>query len=139
MKLEWKTSNSVGIKELDDQHVKLIEITRDLSVGVNSKFKVEAAEVAIEDYRAFAKTHFAYEERMMAEADFPGLNEHRLEHEQFFKDLDALEARLRGGDESASLALLEMAKVYLRDHIGTMDKAYTPFLKKTKFSAAVAR
>lgn len=139
-KVEWDSSMSVGEKNIDAQHKKLIgQINR--LIDVISSLSVEIGHVHqsgqfLYDY---IKEHFAYEEKYMEEHNFPGLEKHKEIHQdfiQFYKNFKAeLKEEMSSGDFSSVEVekILEKIKKYLMDwfvnHIKGMDQEYAEYIR----------
>ena len=79
----------------------------------------------------YVREHFADEEKLMAEAAFPGLEGHRRLHAGFVAELEAVRAAL-ARPEADRAALAERLHLSLRDwllrHIRVEDRAYAKHL-----------
>jgi len=82
-KIEWDGSLSVGVKVIDEQHKELIQKLKDLSdafkIGREEDKILKTLDFMI-DYTDF---HFSAEEKLMAENDYPGLEQQKSQHAEF--------------------------------------------------------
>ena len=80
----------------------------------------------------YAAEHFAAEEQLMQESQFPGYNVHKAAHERFVRDLIAL--RRLHEESGASQAVVVKARTWLsewlRSHIGIIDQGLARHLDK---------
>jgi hemerythrin-like metal-binding protein len=74
--------------------------------------------------------HFAYEERMMAAAKYPGLVTHRARHADLTRQVEDFMARYKRGDGAVNIELLQFLRDWLTRHIQQEDKQYGPFLTR---------
>ena len=79
--IDWNVSFMLGIQELDGHHKHLVKLLNaaydDFREGVNiDKSKLDE----LVDYAAF---HFAVEESLMLETQYPDIPSHKAEHETF--------------------------------------------------------
>ncbi len=85
--ITWKKEFSVGIEEVDHEHKELIELINCLhdimQLGAD---QVQVVELLGEIYAQIA-SHFALEEKMMREINYPLLDEHKEDHETLLDDL----------------------------------------------------
>jgi hemerythrin len=120
----WDPALSVGEPELDAQHQEIFRRAGALVHAIRfgrSREEVGATLAFLEEYAA---THFACEERLMAEVGYPQLPEHRAEHEGFRSDVQALRAEQKRDGATTSLVVRVNAQLvdWLRRHIHSSDR-----------------
>jgi diguanylate cyclase (GGDEF)-like protein/hemerythrin-like metal-binding protein len=116
----WSVTYSVGIQEIDDQHVHLAGLIDGLSTALRdgaAAAAVKAALVEVVDYAAF---HFASEERLMAQYRVSHLAQHRDVHRRLLEDIRHL--GLDNSPPSVSLVLRYLREWLIR-HVDGLDKA----------------
>jgi len=133
MKIEWQDSLSVGVKEIDNQHKRLIDkYNAFFSAYSEGRANEEVIQLLgfLEDYVA---VHFADEERLQQQIGFPGYQMHKKQHLELTRKVAGLKERLEsnGPDPSlvASTGLLMTG--WLIEHISVMDRAIGRFIKGT--------
>ena len=81
----------------------------------------------------YAEFHFAREEHVMQACGFTALPEHKLEHEDFTAQIQALAKRFEEDPEAAAPEinekLLDYLKNWLTHHILIVDMAYRPLVE----------
>lgn len=82
-KITWHPSYSVGVEELDEHHQHLAHLINQLPGCFADADHSEKLVDILTALVSYAKYHFEYEERFMAEHDYPLLEPHRAEHVQF--------------------------------------------------------
>ena len=90
--LQWKDEYSVGIEEIDNQHKELMEVTKNLLkiCMADSKTKLESfTKLATSALEGFAE-HFATEEKIMLERNYPKYEEHKRRHDKLLEDVKAM-------------------------------------------------
>lgn len=123
---EWSLDMSVGKKEIDDQHKKLLgqinKIIDSLVYGVKST----EVHSAIQFFDVYAKDHLKYEEKYMEEIGYPHLDHHKKDHQEFLDNYKKLKERLDLGiDEKTILIEIEnYLGTWWINHIGEEDKKY---------------
>ena len=85
--LEWRDSFSVGVPAVDHEHQELIESINRLNDIAVAGGEVERVVAVLGDIYAQISAHFALEERVMREAHYDGLAEHKAEHEALLDSL----------------------------------------------------
>jgi hemerythrin-like metal-binding protein len=127
-KLKWKEEYSVGIKQLDDDHKQLILLLNRFLTAYEYHTGEAFERGALKDLSDYTKYHFENEEALMEKHGFPGLDEHKEQHDsmiavvgQFQKDYE-----LRGHEALQGVANYLYA--WLINHINGTDKQYSSFL-----------
>jgi hemerythrin len=125
----WDDSYSVGFELIDNQHRQLIEMTNELFQGCARGHT--AADLAfmktIRGAVEYAQTHFFTEEKYMKQAEYPGLDAHKKEHESFVATVREAVRSFEEG-KSQPVALARFLKNWLLTHIAQSDKKYAPYL-----------
>lgn len=81
---EWQESYSVGVREFDDAHKKLLGITNDfVTASMEGKPLVQLTDLLIELIR-YTRYHFRDEEELLKETDYDRLEEQKAQHDDLF-------------------------------------------------------
>lgn len=121
----YRSTNS----EIDSQHKKLFEILQQLQLKSFSITTAEEIEEIIKDLNKYDKEHFAYEEKIMLEKEYPKYNEHKEEHESFMKDINKIIERSRKMSFMFINVLIDFIKSWLILHILGTDRELADYLK----------
>ncbi len=130
----WKTFGlSLGIPEIDKQHLWLLAILVDLEdkleKGNISEWE-ESFSTSLTKTLDYTMEHFALEEKLLEQIGFDKLGQHRLQHIRF---ITALRKRARENVtedfRKAGLDLLRNLKKWLFRHILGEDRAYADLAK----------
>jgi len=128
--LNWNDRYSVGVKVLDDQHKGLIGILNELHEAM---LKAQAESVSgplLQRLLDYTRVHFAAEDRFMSESRFPGLAQHRAQHEALTQKLGEYLTRRQRGETGIQIQLLHFLRDWLATHIQKEDKEYGPWLNE---------
>ena len=127
----WDDSYSVGFTLIDDQHKELVIMTNELfqacrqgSTSADVAF-MRTLQKAIE----YAQTHFFTEEKYMTETDYPDLDTHKKEHDEFVGEIVKVVKEFEAG-KAEPIELAKYLKSWLLNHIAISDKKYAPYLTK---------
>lgn len=124
--IQWSSSYSVGIAEMDNQHRKLIDMINDLHAAL----KKGAGQSVLGDIFArlltYVDYHFKLEEQTMAKAKFKGLQAHQKVHQDFVNKVVDMQKRWLDGDFALIHDLMNLLQTWLIEHITRMDKQYGP-------------
>ena len=89
----WKDDYSIGIKTIDEQHKKLIEIAGKLEDMLHTGESLDYYDYIIEainELKEYTEYHFRYEEEKLKEFNYPELEEHRIQHLYFVNRIGKL-------------------------------------------------
>jgi hemerythrin-like metal-binding protein len=134
MLLMWTENLSVGVKRFDEDHKRLIRMINELhgalqDVDAQGKIAEDEIEIALHRLENYFTTHCLQEEARMAETGYPGLEEHRQEHQKFFARVAEMSQRFRGSrDPRYATELMQFMYDWLTDHIFVIDRQYTAHL-----------
>jgi hemerythrin-like metal-binding protein len=82
----------------------------------------------LDDLVAYAKTHFATEERLMTTHTYPGYLIHKKEHDNLTQQVVSLHQDFKEGKPVITVALMSFLKDWLGKHIKGTDQKYSPFM-----------
>lgn len=136
MALQWTSTLSVGVPELDEQHQELFRRIDRLLDAVLHHDRTEA-ERLLAWLRGYVKDHFAAEERLMVESEYPDTERHVQEHREFARQLAEVDAEFaaRGPTAAVVFALERQAVGWLRDHVYFTDVALGRWVQARRASA----
>ena len=131
--LTWSNKHSVGVQILDDQHRQLIGILNELHAAMLKGQAQLIAGPLLDNLLNCTLDHFSTEERMMSEARFSGLTEHRAKHLELAEKVGDYVIRYRKGDSTIYVQLLTFLRDWLSSHMQEEDQEYGPSLKARGF------
>ena len=131
MYAEFDISLVTGNEEIDEQHKEWIDkINKLLVCCENGGGKVEAIKM-LEYMADYSNFHFAAEEKLQDEADYPALDEHKEKHNEFRRTVDELHEMLEE-EEGPSDAFVEAVRKnvveWLYTHIRTFDCSVATYI-----------
>lgn len=128
--LTWNHVGSVGVRALDDQHGILMDALDDLRLAMaRGAGRGEVCEL-LNRLIQLTNMHFASEERLMEQYEYPGLEAHRAEHRQMLSSIRQSVQRVQHGAEVGMRPLLASLRDLFAGHIETIDKLYGPWLNQ---------
>lgn len=126
---EWNEAYSVNIQEIDNQHRRLVELLNELYDGIlNGTNALGAAQDVLADLVAYAEEHFATEEKLMEEYEFPGYEEHRSKHDAIKVRITGYVQRIKTGKPMVAIELARYLEGWLGKHICETDMLYSAYL-----------
>ena len=125
MLLIFRYKFSVNIKEIDRQHGILVELINRLDYGLKHKISKETMEDIVNYLADYTVFHFGYEEKLLAENNWPELEGHKVIHASFVSKVQGYQAQLKTQDVTQTASsILDFLKDWLLDHILKTDKQY---------------
>lgn len=128
----WNEKLACGLKPIDEQHKKLVELVNDMfrhATG-NSGQEHEYFNSVIREVVDYVKYHFAAEEKILMATKYANFEEHKKEHEKF---IQAIIENIRSYESGKRVALSNFTR-FLRDwilsHIALVDKQYFEYFRK---------
>jgi hemerythrin len=134
--LQWTSTLSVGVPELDEQHQELFRRIDRLLTAVLHQDRSEA-ERLLTWLRGYVRDHFAAEERLMVEVEYPDAERHVQEHREFARRLAQVDADFAAQGPTAAVvfALEQQAVGWLKDHVYFTDVALGRYVHARQVSA----
>ncbi len=126
--IEWKPEYSVAIESIDKQHQALVALIAHLQQAMLEGRTKQVVGPLFASMNRYTTYHFAYEERLLEENAYPGLDAHRQEHARLIAELKELESKYLQGSLHAGAPLMKLLRSWLVDHICVHDKEYGVFL-----------
>ena len=125
--LTWSDALSVNIKEIDDQHKKLVSMVNHLHAAMlKGEGRIVVGPILAE-LTAYTVYHFKAEEGYMEKYSYPSLQTHRLEHQRFVKRVGDFETAYNEGKIALSNEVMHFLSDWLKDHIMGTDKKFGPY------------
>jgi hemerythrin len=126
--MNWSADLSVNIKEIDEQHKKLINLLNDLHDAMKAgKGKILLGSIFTELVK-YTDTHFKFEEEYFTKYNYAQTKEHSDEHDSLRKTALELKAKFDSGNIVITVEVLNFLVGWIENHIMKIDKRYTQFL-----------
>jgi len=126
--MAWNTTLSVKVKQFDDQHMKLVDMVNDLHDAMKEgKGNVVLGKI-LNGLISYTATHFAAEEKLMAQHAYPDAIAHKREHENLVKQVVELQNNFKAGKAILTLDVMMFLKGWLVKHIQGDDRKYGIYL-----------
>ena len=132
LKVEFDPLLETGFATIDAQHRELFDrLDRLLQAGHEGRSAAEIRDM-LDFLGHYVVAHFSNEERLMAQTAYPGLDDHRAEHQQFIRDYSAMYQQFRHEGPSLTIVVRVSDRVtaWLREHIYRADRTLARWLKE---------
>lgn len=131
----WKKEFELGIKSIDEQHKKLLEIgnqINELILDYSDSFdNFTDIYNLIEELRNYTVYHFDTEEELLIKYDYSDYENHKKEHDKFIDYLDSIDLNHADKNQKEFLQeLLNKIVQWVFRHIITTDFLYKDYLIK---------
>jgi hemerythrin len=128
--MTWNSRYSVGVQTLDEQHNVLFEILNDLHAAMMKGNAQSMTGSLLKTLLQYTRTHFTYEEGLLAKTTYPGLTAHRAQHRALVEQVEEYADRFERGEITLNLHLLNFLRDWLTNHIQRVDHEYAPWLSE---------
>ncbi|HOO71996.1 MAG TPA: bacteriohemerythrin [Spirochaetota bacterium] len=128
MKNLWNEKMSVGVRQFDEHHKKIINMIYDLSQAEEKGISRDEIRNIISELSSYVRYHFIAEERMMNNFKYQETLKHIREHRYFAQRIDDFTNRYASGNRNIDRELLLFLKDWFVKHIMDTDKRYGIFL-----------
>jgi len=124
----WDDSYNTGIRIIDSQHKKIIDILNELFLAMEKGQGSTKIGKLLNDLNNYTITHFSTEENLLKQAEYPDFEEHKKLHDEFAAKIHEMQAACEKGEVSISVRLARFIKEWLSNHILGTDKLYVDHL-----------
>jgi hemerythrin-like metal-binding protein len=121
-------SSSVDVRAMDDQHGILMDTLNELRLAVVRGLDRQEVLETLDRLIQFTRMHFWSEEQLMEKYQFPGLAEHRIEHQRLLSQIQESASKMQHAETMHMRPLLGFLRDGYREHIEGTDKEYGPWL-----------
>lgn len=124
----WRNEYRVDVPAVDAQHRRLFDLAEELFEAMRTGQGKEVTGRALQQLINYTTTHFAEEERMMAQHNYPHLKEHCALHQELTQKVLEFQQRFQSGNAFLTVDLMHFLKSWLEDHIKREDLRYVSFV-----------
>ncbi|MDA8241902.1 MAG: bacteriohemerythrin [Nitrospiraceae bacterium] len=133
--MEWTEDLAVGIIKIDEQHKELFKRINDLLLAIREQRCRAEIDKTIEFLDDYARFHFSEEEQRMEEAGYKGLQEQKLQHAVYLKNIAELKhqaslPRESGMSYELSVTATQIVVDWIVNHIMNTDKLFGVYLRQ---------
>lgn len=120
----WDDKFSVNVKEIDEQHKRLIGMINELHDGMKSGSGKTALAPVLKRLIDYTMYHFSTEERYMVQHKYPGELAHKAEHKKFTDKVIDFHKKFESGSLAVTHEVMTFLRDWLTNHIMVTDKKY---------------
>jgi len=123
----WSDEFCLGIRKIDKEHAVFLNILNSLEAAVTQGREYQVVGKAINDLMLYAYNHFAEEEKLLRDYEYPGYERHIKIHEAATSKILELANTHQENPSNANLLIVALTE-WLVKHIQGTDKKYAPYL-----------
>ena len=116
-----------GIEEIDQQHRQMVKNQDDLQDYLGSSYSFAAVFTALNTLMDYTRFHFTFEEQLLAQWNYPHLENHVAEHKLIADNVAALWDKIEAGQEIDD-QMVHTIRGWILEHIKAEDLQYAGFL-----------
>ncbi|MBT5188151.1 MAG: hemerythrin family protein [Kordiimonadaceae bacterium] len=133
MLIELTDEYLIGNADIDEQHLKLCKIINSLHEDIERSASIDVLMGTLQFLTDYTSQHFEFEEKLMLECEYPGLEEHAKQHRELVDELSKYNEKFFhhvNVNREAKFAkeFLEFLKYWLLEHIMKSDFKIKPYL-----------
>lgn len=126
----WKDEYSVGVKSLDDDHRKLLNLINKLQTAVHYQTGDVFEKEALTEVVAYTKYHFEREEKMLQDAGYANFEAHKETHREMIAKVDEFVQDYEKRGHVVVEDIAQYLKNWLVGHINGTDQEYSSLLQE---------
>ena len=127
--MQWTGMLEIDGATVDEQHRALFETVNAFHDAVALGQTTEAMASTLDVLSEYGRRHFTDEERLLVDAGYPQLYQHRRQHQVFLDQIRSFRLQLIDGGSGLGHSMSQFLGSWLINHIMISDKAYAVFLR----------
>lgn len=123
--IQWDSSLSVSVAEIDLQHQRLVRMINELNDAMRVGKSREMLGKIVSGLISYVQVHFTTEEKYFDQFKYPETDHHKQEHKTFSTTVDDFAKKFKAGQLGISIELMNFLSDWLGKHIKGSDKKYS--------------
>jgi hemerythrin len=128
--IKWNEGLSVHVAEMDRQHQKLVDLINELNDAMSKGKGKEVVGKTINGLLNYTRVHFAEEERLFDQFNYPDANSQKNMHKKFVDKVVDFKQQHDSGKVALSIVVIDFLSDWLKQHIQIEDKKYGQFFSQ---------
>lgn len=130
--IKWDDSYSIGVDEIDEQHQELFRRINDLIMASKSNTGKDEIKETLDFLADYTVKHFADEEELQKEYDYPDYETHKDIHEKFVQDVVDFQKKIdeEGMNSVTLMKFNRKATEWLVNHVKGIDQEVGAHINK---------
>lgn len=127
MFIVWDRAYSVGIDEIDNQHMRILQLINHLHELEDDPESQAVFSEMVNNLLNSIKTHFFAEENLMRRIKYPQQNDHKKQHDLLTGQLHTIQKKFLLGQSLSSCKFAEFMRDWFLRHMSGEDNKYAKF------------
>jgi hemerythrin len=127
---EWSERYSVKVKEIDDQHKKLIALIERLDGAMRQGQGKQVLGSILSELVKYVGTHFTAEERLMKTNGYPEYEQHKVKHDRMTHRVLEIQDEFETNGTNLTFEVMKYLESWVDKHILGTDMKYSGFFKE---------
>ena len=119
--ITWKSEFAVGVESVDFEHEQMINLINEIYEEMKTRRDADSIEQFLGDVHFAISAHFALEERLMRDAEYPEYEAHKEDHEKLLDQIRDFMDKFVADPESGFELLQEGLSDWFENHFATFD------------------
>lgn len=128
--LTWLKDFNIDVTEIDRQHQQMFELALAVRQSFCGSDALDTVLGQVDALLEFTAAHFAYEEALMAEHDYPEREQHRRQHRKLLDELANIRSALARGWGLKCAPEIDAADDWVLGHVNGADRKLGRFLNE---------
>ncbi len=124
----WSNEYNINVDEIDNQHQEMLGLVNNLHSSVESRTDKNILKKMLAELVVYTRMHFATEEQLMEQHDYPHHIEHKQEHRLLLQHLEFLLGAVSIGKYPTFFSDYDISTDWMFMHISGSDKKLGEFL-----------
>lgn len=123
--IRWSADYDTGIASIDEQHRQLVDLVNRFDEASRRGRGTRIMNEILNELIGYTQEHFAHEEKLMAEAGFPGLKKHQGRHRQLLQKVERLQFEFSRDGRRVTAEVRDLLEYWVKSHILNDDMAFS--------------
>jgi hemerythrin len=133
--IEWNSDLETGVKLMDEQHIRLVEIYNELHDAMMIGKAHKQMNDILDALVSYTEKHFSDEEEYMGKAKYHELKQHHVEHQQLQDKVKVFQRKMARDEERISKPGVKFLEFWLKNHIQGTDMTFAEWESKSQESS----
>jgi hemerythrin len=120
--IEWIPEYSVHVAEIDQEHRLMFDFVNRLHRAMLDGKGKDILKALLGDVVEYAESHFAREEKLMADIHYPGILDHAQEHSALIENVRLFVGRFDRGETTMTIEFSLFLAEWIKRQIMTIDR-----------------
>lgn len=127
--VKWKDSYYVGVEEIDYDHKQLVGMINQVVTASQDNLGENIVPEILDRLIDYTKYHLNREEKLMEQYDYPGKEQHAIQHAKFIGKINRFYSKYSEERNMKNQEVFDFLRCWLLKHISNTDKDLGAFIQ----------